>query len=431
MTNGEKFMAGGIAAGSAAAGLPVAYGIIRNLIPKPLDENDLLHTENGAFVAANGSRVTLRGVNLNDDLFFFVKDGADFCGSNCRIFDVLEERFGRYGARNLIDTYNKNFITAADLKIIKKLGANCVRIPLRYKNLFRKENCKGDIILDRLDDLVAACKKAGLYVIFDLHTAPGFQNNDPACGNGEESVLFSSGKDGFEARNAVVRLWAELAAHYKDEPAVAAYDLLNRPLNRDAEWSEKLETLHKLYRRIYKAIRNVDENHTVIMEAVYTPDTLPSPEKFDNIAYGIYSHFHTDFETDSMIASVNACKGDVPFVVCKIRCDGNWDYSLTSLCDNGISWIIGDYKGISAGTSYLYTGTAESIDFDADNYETMIQKWSEALITKKFEANKEFAATLKPFYGYGAITVESKKKADFKAKFSKKKGVKKAKVEVL
>ena len=51
-------------------------------------------------------------------------------------------------------------IAASDIKYLRKLGANCVRIPLRYRYLFRKENCKGDIDFERLDAVIEKWGKA-------------------------------------------------------------------------------------------------------------------------------------------------------------------------------------------------------------------------------------------------------------------------------
>ena len=251
MTDSEKILAAGCAAGAAAATIPAVYGFVKASAPRPLTDEDFLHAENGGFVSECGANIALRGINLNDDLFYFAKADLDKNAGSYDVFAALESRFGRYGARELCCKYNEAFISPSDLKYIRKLGANCVRIPLRYRYLYRKENCKGDSDFERLDSLVEKCKKLGIYVVFDLHSAPGFQNGSSSCGAADKSVLFSSGKDGFDARNDVIRLWTQVAAHYKDEPAVAAYDLLNRPLHFIADWEKKLDTLHKFYRRIY------------------------------------------------------------------------------------------------------------------------------------------------------------------------------------
>ena len=422
MTDSEKILIAGCTAGVAAAAVPTVYGYIRATAPKPLTEEDFLRTENGGFVSQNGSHHVLRGLNLNDDLFYFTKDDLDKSAKNLDVFASLESRFGRYGARQLIKKHNEGFITPADLKYIRKLGANCVRIPLRYRYLYRKENCKGDIDFERLDFLVEKCKKLGIYVIFDLHSAPGFQNASSSCGTGDESILFNSGKDGFEARNAVIRLWTQVAVHYKDEPAVAAYDLLNRPLHFNADWDKKLDTLHKFYRRIYKAIRNVGDNHIVIMQAPFDPDTLPPENEFhaDNVAYGLYSHFRTTFETDSLVSGIRSLKNrNVPFVICKIRSEENLDYSLTALNDTGASWFYGDFKGCGDTFAYIWNGNISPADLDSDSYETIGEKWSKPLATKNFTENKETSKILKRAFKYGEIRTgipESEDKGKFRVK---------------
>lgn len=409
-------MAAGATAGAVAASIPVVYGLVRNMMPKPLDENDTLRVENGNFYTQSGAMIFLRGINLNDELFFFKKDGMDMPASNYDIFNVFEERFGRYGARKLIQTYNENFCSGADLKNIKKLGANCVRIPLRYKNLFRKENCKGDIDFDYLDGVIEACRKAGLYAILDLHSAPGYQNNDSACPKGGESILFDSSKVAFEARNSVIRLWTQIAAHYKDEPSVAAFDLLNRPLSKTADWQEKTDTLNKFYLRLYKAIRTIDPDRILIMQSPFSAEELPVFDKpLKNIAYGLYSHFTTTFETDALIESIRSIKDkNIPVVICKVRSEDNTEHLLSALSDNGVSWLFGDFKG-PEGSACLYTGNPDPADFDADNFDGITAKWSKPLATKNFTVNKELAKTLKNCFGYGCISVLPAEKAEKKS----------------
>lgn len=402
MTDSEKIMVAGCAAGVAAATVPAVYGYVKATAPKPITDADFLNTENGEFVSGCGESIRLRGVNLNDDLYYFQKADLDSYAKNYDVFASLEKRFGRYGARQLVQKFNEGMITPADIKYLRKLGANCVRIPLRYRYLYRKENCKGDIDFDRLDAVIEKCKKAGIYVILDLHSAPGFQNNGSSCGKDEKSILFDSSKEAFEARNAVVRLWTQVAAHYKNEPAVAAYDLLNRPLHCVKDWEKKLDTLHKFYRRIYKAIRHLDDRHIIIMQAPTDPETLPPSNEWhsDNVAYGLYSHFRTTFETDALAREIRELKGrGVPFVISKIRTEENADYSLTALNDCGVSWLFGDFKGDSA--NHLFSGDISPADLTYDSYDEIAEKWSKPLSTKNFTENKDMAKILKSASKYG------------------------------
>ena len=405
MTESEKIMIAGCAAGAAAAAVPTVYGFMKaSAAAKPIAGSDFLHTENAAFVNENGIETSLRGINLNDDIFYFSKADIE-SPKGYDVFYALEKRFGSYGARQLCQKYYENFITPSDIKIIRKLGANCVRIPLRYKYLCRKDNCK-DVDFDKLDVLVEKCRKAGIYVILELHSAPGFQNTDSACGSGDGSVLFSQGKDGFEARNAVIRFWTQVAAHYKDEAAVAAYDLLNRPLSRIADWESRVDTLNKFYRRAIKAIRTVDERHIVIVEAAGTPDTLPEKTDLQNVAYGFYSHFRTTFEAGALLRQVKVYKqSNIPCIVCKIRAEENLSESLTALNDGGISWLIGDYKGAGLKSAYIFGGSVPEADLTLDSYEEIGNKWSKPLATKNFTENKEMTAVLKDAFRYGNVLV--------------------------
>lgn len=424
MTNEKKIMAVGCAAGAAAAGIPVLCGYIKAGAFRSICNADFLHTEKDGFVSECGEKILLRGINLNDDLFFYAKEDLPFPARFADVFDSLEKRFGRYGANSIVKEHKENFVSPSDLKYIKKLGANCVRVPIRRKSLFNEEKSKAEPDFEYLDSLVAACKKAGLYVILDMHSAPGYQNNDSACASGEESVLFNSGKNGFEARNAAIKLWVKTAAHFKNEPAVAAYDLLNRPLNRFAGWEQKLDMLHKFYSRLYKAIRTVDEKHTLIFEAVTFPDTLPDVRNsnFQNIAFGLYSHFHTSFETDSLIKQINQAKEtEIPFVICKIRSEENLEYSLGQLNGNGISWLVGDFKGFDSRSYFLFGADITKADLVLDSYETIIQKWSKPLLTENFSENKEMKTVLKSAFARQSFS-ENKNEHDysklrFKVKF--------------
>ncbi len=423
LTESEKIMVAGCAAGVTAAAIPTAYGFIKAAAAaKPIADSDFLHTENSDFVNENGIRTSLRGVNLNDDLFYFSKADIAPDANGYDVFYALEKRFGAYGARQLVKKYNEGFIAPSDIKFISKLGANCVRIPLRYKYLCSKDNCK-DIDFERIDFLVEKCRKAGLYVIFELHSAPGFQNTDSACGSEDKSVLFESSKDGFEARNAVIRFWTQLAVHYKDEATVAAYDLLNRPLNRMAEWTDKLDMLRKFYKRIYTAIRHVDEKHIIIMESAGSHDSLPEENELSNVAYGFYSRFHTTYETDALVNSVRRYKNNgIPCIVCKIRAEENLDYSLTKLNDCGASWLIGDYKGTGLKSAYIFGGNVPAADLVFDSYDEIGQKWSKPLATKNFTENKDMTSLLKTAFKYGKGSVEApegtkKRKPEFRVKF--------------
>lgn len=423
MTDSTKIMLAGCSAGAAAAAIPTVYGIVK-AFSRPLEERDRLSVCGNDFVTASGKKVFLRGINISDALPVLLDNGLKIdCGAS-EIFTALSERFGNYGAEQLFERYSDGLLSDKDIKYISRLGANCVRIPLRSELIFKKTACRGDARFERLDEIVAKCRKNGLYVIFDLHGAYGFQSNDPSCGKADSCRFFDSGKEGFEARNAAVRFWATLAAHYKDEPAVAGYDLINRPLLRVADWESKLDTLYKFYRRAFKAIRGTGDEHIIIMQTPHFVESLPSGGEYvgKNAAFGIYSHFHTTFETDALIKSLKARSNEkIPFIICKIRSEGNWEHSLSSLSDAGVSWIMGDFK--SNGISSIFSGISTDADIYSDSYAVLGEKLSAAASTASLTENKELSSALKAQFARCYSIEKSEKKEKIKRSVSFKVGM--------
>lgn len=416
MTDSAKIMAAGCAAGAAAAAIPTAYGIIK-AFSRPLEERDRLSVCGDGFVTASGKNVFLRGINLSDFSPALLDNGERLTAGSSEILERLGERFGQYGARQLFEKYNEGLVSDKDIKYIARLGANCVRIPLSADLIFKKAECRGEPELERLDHIIEKCRKNGLYVILDLHCAHGFQSNDPACGKADACRFFAQTKEGFEARNAAVRFWSRLAAHYRDEPAVAGYDLLNRPLLRVADWESRLDTLFRFYRRAFKAIRATGDEHIVIMQSPHASDSLPDAREYEgkNAAFGIYSHFHTAYETEALINSLNKREErKIPFIICKIRSDGNWENALSSLSNAGISWLMGDFK--SRGASSLYGGIEAAADITLDSYETLCEKLSASASTPLLTENKELSAALKAQFALSYA--ESKKEKKEKLKHS-------------
>ncbi len=136
-----------------------------------------------------------------------------------------------------------------------------------------------------LDHLVAWGKTHGVYVIIDLHAAPGGQtgqNIDDSAHDKPE--LFMDPK----YQDQTLALWTAIARRYHDEPAVAGYDLLNEPLpDRTGAARTYKAQLEPLYKRLTAAIREVDPKHMVIVEgADWANDWSVFTQPFDsNMVY--------------------------------------------------------------------------------------------------------------------------------------------------
>jgi len=126
-----------------------------------------------------------------------------------------------------------------------------------------------------------------MYVILDLHAAPGGQGFDQAISdyNPDLPSLWESQAN----RDKMVALWGRIAEHYKDEPVIAGYDLLNEPnwnLNQGQE-------LRELYGDVTDAIRAVDQTHILFIEGNWFANDFTglTPPWDDNLVYSPHKYW--------------------------------------------------------------------------------------------------------------------------------------------
>ena len=233
-----------------------------------ISAQSFLHTDGIDMVDEHGKKILLQGVGLGNWMLpegYMWKFGQD--GDRPRkIEKIVSDYLGAEKAEQFWKTYRKNYVTEADIKRIAELGYNSVR-PALNSRLFISEGENNQFVDEGfvlLDSLIARCKRHHLYVIIDMHGAPGGQtgqNIDDSPNN--EPELFMNPKN----EDLLVKLWVKIAERYKDEPTVAAYDLLNEPLPENTGAAGKYKhKLVPLYERLIKAIREVDKKHMITLE---------------------------------------------------------------------------------------------------------------------------------------------------------------------
>jgi hypothetical protein len=168
------------------------------------------------------------------------------------------------GSTNTATFYNAwltNHVTQADINQVKTWGFNSVRLPLHYEYFVNAGtpdvwNNQGFTILD---NIISWCTAAGVYVIIDLHAAPGGQSNNAISDyDNTKPSLWESPAN----KTKTVSLWRRLSERYKNEVWVAGYDLLNEPA-----WNLPGGTdLRNLYGRITDTIRSANDNHILFIE---------------------------------------------------------------------------------------------------------------------------------------------------------------------
>jgi Cellulase (glycosyl hydrolase family 5) len=263
-----------------------------------------LHTEGQNIVNESGQKIRLRGLGLGNWLLpegYMWKFGKGGDRPR-RIEKIVSDLIGPENAARFWREYRSNYITEADIRRIAELGFNSVR-PALNARLFLTEGKHPRYVragFATLDNLVGWCRKYGVYVIIDMHAAPGGQtgaNIDDS--RNDEPELFSRP----ENQERLVHLWTKIASRYKDEPTVAGYDLLNEPLPERTGAAAKYKSqLEPLYRRVTKAIRQVDTRHLIIVEgANWANDWSAFTKPFDpNLVYQFhyYCWNHPDHLND-------------------------------------------------------------------------------------------------------------------------------------
>ncbi len=216
-------------------------------------------------IGADGNPFLIKGTNLGN---WLIPEGYMFKFNNVNsarlISETITELIGPDEAKNFWKKYLSNYITHADLRYIKSIGMNSVRVPFNYR-LFTDENYLGDNDASRgfkyLDSLIKWCKAEGLYVLLDMHAAPGGQTGD----NIDDSYGYPFIYDNEESRNQCTKIWRSIALHFKNETTVMGYDLLNEPIPHFYDTAHFNPLLEPLYKQITKAIREVDNNHLIFL----------------------------------------------------------------------------------------------------------------------------------------------------------------------
>ncbi|MBQ5769748.1 MAG: cellulase family glycosylhydrolase, partial [Clostridia bacterium] len=185
----------------------------------------MLRADGKALVNEAGEKVLLRGVNAGGWLIQENWMNLTNAPSQLEAFSVLDERFGKEKREALFKVYEDNYWLESDFDNIKALGMNVVRLPFAWWNIVTDEGMLREDAFARLDWFVGECAERGMYVVLDLHAAPGSQNGNDHSGDITGSHLWDS-----EENMALTEfIWKAVAQHYNGNPAVCAYDLLNEP----------------------------------------------------------------------------------------------------------------------------------------------------------------------------------------------------------
>ncbi len=239
------------------------------------------------------------GSFLNHEFFMLGLYGTDADIRRC-----IAKVYGKEGAATFWSAYYEQFLNEADIRFLRGLGFNAIRLSFSWR-IFESEagdggfDEKGFVQLDRI---VRLCANHGIYTLLDMHAAPGGQNPDWHSDNPTGMSLLWEFP---ELKRKTAALWERIADHYRGDPWIGGYDLLNEPVIHP----ERAGEVDRLYHDLVAAVRKVDPDHLCLIEGnSYGWSFKPyTPVDDENTAYSfhLYPMFHYLSRSDEELAALD------------------------------------------------------------------------------------------------------------------------------
>ncbi|MEI9921582.1 MAG: cellulase family glycosylhydrolase [Bacteroidota bacterium] len=240
-----------------------------------------LRVDGKRIVDEKGNNVLLRGMGLGG---WMLQEGymlrVEGIGQQQHVIRKnIADLVGVKKADQFYDAWLANHTRKIDVDSMARWGFNSIRLAMHY-NLYtlpvEKEPVAGqNTWLDKgfamTDSLLTWCKANKIYLMLDLHGAPGGQGGDLNIADRDPSLpsLWQSDAN----KQKMIALWRKLAERYVNEPWIAAYDIINEPNwgfekadDKNGCNEEKNAPLRQLMIDITRTIREVDTKHIVIIE---------------------------------------------------------------------------------------------------------------------------------------------------------------------
>ncbi|WP_457566764.1 cellulase family glycosylhydrolase [Caldithrix abyssi] len=329
-----------------------------------------IKTKSGMFINAQGKEVFFKGLGLGG---WLVPEGYMLhmpgFGSPSSINAQIEDVIGASNADQFWKKYRANYVTRADIQLIASWGFNLIRLPFNYR-LLSPEGQPGVYLEDGfavIDSLIEWCRAHRLYVVLDMHCAPGGQNADNI-----------SDSDGFEARlwtetanqDRTVEIWQKIAQRYANDTTVVGYDLLNEPVLPQGHPATELRSL---YMRITSAIRQVDPNHIVFIEGNWygTDFTSLTPPWDANLSYSFHKYWsETSVATIQSYLNIRKTYGTPLWMGESGENSNHWFASVVQMLEeNKVSWCWWTHKKFETITSPLSAPLASG-------FQSLVDYWN-------------------------------------------------------
>ena len=312
-----------------------------------------LHNVDGEIVEGNGEPILLRGFGLGGWLVpegYMLHNQAWIAGfeSPTEIENHVIDLIGVDAAENFWNLYRENYVAQADIDQIAEWGFNHIRVPFHYKQFYDSTGTETPMGYAIIDELITWCEPYNMYIILDMHCAPGGQNGGPISDSDGTARLWLEESN----KELTIQIWKEIATYYSNNTLIGGYDLINEPV---LPGGVSLEEFKQLYVDITNAIREVDTNHLLFIEGNWygTDFAGLTPPWDENMSYSFHKYWgQTDLSTIQSYINMRNNYG-VPLWMGESGENSNhWYYEVFKLLEeNNIGWNFWTHKKVDKITS--------------------------------------------------------------------------------
>lgn len=314
-------------------------------------------------------KILLRGIGLGG---WLVPEGYQLhipgYGSPSDIEKKIQDLIGLTDTQEFYRLYQLNYVREIDIQKIASWGFNSIRLPFNYRML-SPENQPGVYLEEGfhiIDQLLQWCEKYGLYLILDMHCAPGGQNPDNISDSDGTARLWTEATN----QDRTVAIWRKIAERYAKSEWIGGYDLINEPVLPSGYPNTHLRTL---YIRITKAIREVDPDHIVFIEGNwYATDFTALTPPFDvKLVYSFHKYWNETGTASIQSYLQLRSQFNLPFWLGESGENSNtWFHNCVRLMEeNNIGWCWWTHKKIQTTTSPYSSPISP-------NYQKILDYWT-------------------------------------------------------
>jgi endoglucanase len=345
-----------------------------------------LHRNGKDIVNGENKPLILRGMGLGGWMLQegYMLETNSFANPQHEIRSKISQLVGESNTQAFYEAWRKNHCTRTDIDSLASWGFNSVRLPMHY-NLFTlpiedEPVPGGNTWLEKgfamTDSLLKWCAANQIYLILDLHAAPGGQGNDAAISDYDNSKpsLWQSDAN----KQKTIALWRKLAERYANEPWIGGYDLINETnwnfdgTNKNGCDESVNAPLKLLLDQITKAIREVDKNHIIFIEGNCWANNhnglLPFSDDNTALSFHKYWSYNDVGSIQGMIDKRN--QYDIPLWLGETGENSNvWFTSAIRLMEsNNIGWAWWPMKKVGSVVNPLTV-------VKNDGYEKLLNYW--------------------------------------------------------